>query len=61
MSSERYIIKISGEPAGKFDMLTRILSEHNIRSYLITALYNAPTTINNYYKQEVQHDLFNQE
>lgn len=35
--------------------------KHNIRSYLITALYNAPTTINNYYKQEVQHDLFNQE
>ena len=35
--------------------------KYNIRSYLITALYNAPTTINNYYKQEVQHDLFSQE
>ena len=30
---EVYIKKISGEPAEKFDMLTRILSEHNIRSY----------------------------
>ncbi len=29
----------------------------NIRSYLITALYNAPTTINHYYQQEVQHDM----
>lgn len=30
----------------------------NIRSYLITALYNAPSTINHYYQQEVQHDMF---
>lgn len=30
----------------------------NIRAYLITALYNAPTTINHYYQQEVQHDLY---
>ena len=38
MSSEKYIKKISGEPAGKFDMLTRILSEHNIRSYFQVTL-----------------------
>lgn len=31
---------------------------HNIRAYLLTALYNAPTTINRYYKAEVQHDLY---
>ncbi len=31
---------------------------HNIRSYLLTSLYNAPTTIDQYYKSEVQHDLY---
>lgn len=30
----------------------------NIRSYLITALYNAPITINSYYQQEVRHDMY---
>ena len=30
----------------------------NIKSYMITALYNAPSTINHFYQQEVQHDLF---
>lgn len=30
----------------------------NIRSYLITALYNAPTTMNHYYQQKVQHDMY---
>ena len=30
----------------------------NIRSYLITALYNAPSTMNHYYQQEVQHDMY---
>ena len=29
----------------------------NIRAYLLTALYNAPTTINNYYQAAVQHDF----
>lgn len=31
----------------------------NIRNYLITALYNAPSTIEAYYKQKVNHDLNN--
>ncbi|MGE4548118.1 MAG: DUF6017 domain-containing protein [Intestinibacillus sp.] len=31
---------------------------HNIRAYLLTALYRAPTTINHYYRAEVQHDLY---
>lgn len=31
----------------------------NIKSYMITALYNAPATINHYYKAEVNHDLQN--
>ena len=30
----------------------------NIRSYLITTLYNAPSTMNYYYQQEVQHDMY---
>lgn len=29
----------------------------NIKAYMITALYNAPSTINHYYRQEVQHDM----
>ena len=30
---------------------------HNIRSYLLTTLYNAPTTIDHYYRAEVNHDM----
>lgn len=30
----------------------------NIKAYMITALYNAPSTMNHYYQQEVQHDLY---
>ena len=32
----------------------------NIRAYLLTTLYNAPTTIEHYYKAKVQHDLYGQ-
>lgn len=37
------------------DTVTKIT---NIRSYLITALYNAPSTMCHYYQQEVQHDMY---
>ena len=30
----------------------------NIRAYLVTALYNAPSTMSHYYQQEVQHDMY---
>ena len=30
----------------------------NIRAYLITALYNAPSNMSHYYQQEVQHDMY---
>jgi len=30
----------------------------NIRSYLLTAIYNAPSTIGNYYKALVNHDMY---
>lgn len=31
---------------------------NNIRAYIIAALYNAPTTMNNYYQTKVQHDMY---
>ncbi len=41
-----------------FDCLRRNTTEvRNIRGYLLTALYNAPATINHHYRAEVQHDL----
>lgn len=30
----------------------------NIKSYLLTTLYNAPLTISHYYQAEVNHDLY---
>ena len=30
----------------------------NIKAYMVTKLYNAPNTINHYYQQEVQHDMY---
>lgn len=30
----------------------------NIKAYMITALYNAPSTMNHYYQQEVNHDIY---
>lgn len=30
----------------------------NIKAYMVTVLYNAPSTINHYYQQEVQHDMY---
>lgn len=32
---------------------------HNIKKYLLSALFNAPNTINNYYSALVQHDMYN--
>lgn len=31
---------------------------NNIKQYLLAVLYNAPATMNHYYKSEVQHDLY---
>ena len=30
----------------------------NIKAYMVTALYNAPSTMNHYYQQEEQHDMY---
>ena len=32
----------------------------DIRSYMLTTLYNAPVTCSNYYKAEVNHDFYGQ-
>lgn len=41
-----------------FDSLRRNTTQiRNIRAYLLTALYNAPATISNYYQAAVQHDF----
>lgn len=41
-----------------FDCLRRNTTQiRNIRAYLLTALYNAPVTINNHYRAEIQHDF----
>jgi len=33
---------------------------HNIKAYLLTALYSAPSTIDHYYTTLVNHDLYGQ-
>lgn len=38
------------------DVATKVT---NVRAYMVTALYNAPNTINHYYQQMVQHDMRN--
>ena len=30
----------------------------NIRAYLLTCIYNAPSTINSYFRAEVNHDMY---
>lgn len=45
-----------------FDCLRRNTTKvFNIKNYLLTALYNAPVTMGNYYSAEVQHDLYGSE
>ncbi len=40
-----------------FESMARSTSDiRNIRAYLLTALYNAPVTINSHYRAEVRHD-----
>lgn len=31
---------------------------NNVKAYMITALYNAPSTMKHYYQQEVNHDMY---
>lgn len=42
-----------------FDCLSRTTTKiANIKAYLLTALYNAPTTISNYYSTLVRHHMY---
>jgi hypothetical protein len=42
-----------------FDCMDKNTTEiRNIKSYLLTALFNAPITISHYYQAEVNHDLY---
>lgn len=42
-----------------FDCIDRNTTKvRNIKSYLLTTLYNAPATIDHYYRAEVNHDLY---
>ncbi|MGL6201393.1 MAG: DUF6017 domain-containing protein [Lachnospiraceae bacterium] len=34
---------------------------HNIKSYLLACLYNAPSTMSHFYQAEVAHDLYGAE
>ena len=55
---DRFYKLDSGHLEYVFDCLRNNTTQiRNIRAYLLTALYNAPTTINNYYQAVVQHDF----
>ena len=55
---DRFYRLDSGHLEYVFDCLRRNTTQiRNIRAYLLTALYNAPATINNYYQAAVQHDF----
>jgi len=42
-----------------FDCLDKNTTKvRNIKAYLLTALYNAPATMDSYYRSEVNHDLY---
>ena len=42
-----------------FDCLDKNTTKvRNIKAYLLAALYNAPATMDSYYRAEVNHDLY---
>ena len=42
-----------------FDCIDKNTSKvYNIKAYILTTLYNAPVTIDSYYRAEVNHDLY---
>lgn len=42
-----------------FDRLDKnTMKIHNIKAYVLTTLYNAPATIDHYYRAEVRHDMY---
>ena len=42
-----------------FDCIDKNVTKvNNIKAYLLAALYNAPATMDSYYRAEVNHDLY---
>ena len=57
------VLVIDNDPQGSiqyvFFSLDRSTSKvKNIRQYMLTVLYNAPATINQFYDAEVRHDMY---
>ena len=54
------LLKLDGEHIKfVFDCLQENTTKvRNIKQYLLTTLFNAPTTIGNYYSALVNHDLY---
>ncbi len=42
----------------KYNGFYYFMFKGSIRSYLITALYNAPVTMSSFYRAEVNYDMF---
>lgn len=55
---DRFMLLNYGHLEYVFDSLAKNSTQiRNIRAYLLTALYNAPVTINSYYTAAVRHDF----
>ena len=49
----------SGHLEYVFDCIDKNVTKvNNIKAYLLAALYNAPATMDSYYRAEVNHDLY---
>ena len=55
----RFLKINSGHLEYVFDCIDKNVTKvNNIKAYLLAALYNAPTTMDSYYRAEVNHDLY---
>jgi len=56
-----YIAPVASEHSKFYNIFITYMKDTdmaNIRAYMVTALYNAPNTMNHYYQQLVQHDMY---
>lgn len=55
----RFLKINSGHLEYVFDCIDKNVTKvNNIKAYLLAALYNAPATMDSYYRAEVNHDLY---
>ena len=55
----RFLKINSGHLSMVFDCIDKNVTKvSNIKAYLLAALYNAPATMDSYYRAEVNHDLY---